>query len=502
MGLKALGFANREPAGLGLPTGFDFRLLPSSDLSESRAHSEIRIAFNMTLHNRYWCMGLTTLFILASTCVSAATSLAGFPGKPAGVGQAKWVALQSAVATALPASTELTASDGTVNDRFGFSVSLSGTTALIGASDKTVGSNTNQGAAYVFTFNGSTWTQTQELIASDGATNDNFGISVALSGTTALIGAPNKTVGSNTNQGAAYIFAFNGNTWVQQQEMTASDGVAYLNFGAPVALSGTTALLGAYTGSNAAQGAAYVFTFNGSSWVQQQKLTATDGMPYDLFGTSVSLSGNFALVGAYSKTIGSNDGQGAAYVFMFDGTTWIQRQELIATDGAVGDSFGGSVALWGTTALVGAQFKTIGSNTNQGAAYVFTFNGSTWTQTQKLIASDGVANDYFGNSVALSGTTALIGAFDKTIGSNTKQGAAYVFTFNGSTWVQQQELTASDGAPIDYFGTSVALSGTTALVGAYDKMIGSNSGQGAAYLITPVGDTIFCDGFEGLGVCK
>jgi FG-GAP repeat len=438
----------------------------------------------------------------ADGSVSASTILPDFPDKPAEADQVRWSALKAAVAATIPQAATLTASEGAGDDAFGYSVALSGTTALVGAAGKTIGSNSYQGEAYVFTFNGSTWVQQQELTASDGADHDGFGRQVALSGTTALVGAPGKAIGSNNAQGAAYVFTFNGSTWVQQQELTASDGAAGDNFGYSVALSGTTALVGAYRktiGSNSFQGAAYVFSFNGSMWAQHQELTASDGIEFDQFGWSVALSGTTALVGAESKTIGSNSAQGAAYVFTFNGSTWAQQPELTASDGAAGDYFGYSVALSGTTALVGAYLKTIGSNGTQGAAYVFTFNGSTWVQQQELTASDGARGTNFGNQVALSGTTALVGAPGNTIGSNEAQGAAYVFTFNGSTWVQQQELTASDGAPFDYFGTSVALSGTTALVGAYAKTIGSNPGQGAVYVFYPT-DTIFRDGFEGMGL--
>ncbi len=455
----------------------------------------------MTSHRRGWCRGLSVLLVLASTCLSAATRLPSFPEKPVDIDQTKWTALQNAVAATLPipASTELTTSDGAAFDYFGVSVALSGTTALVGAYYKTIGSNDNQGAAYVFTFNGSTWIQQQELTASDGAAEDGFGWSVALSGTTVLVGAILHTVGSNAGQGAAYVFTFNGSKWVQQQELTASNGAAVDEFGTSVALSGTTGLVGAMEnsiGSNQYQGAAYVFTFNGSKWVQQQELTASDGAANDNFGISVAQSGTTALVGAPYHAIGSNDTQGAAYVFTFNGSKWVQQQELTANDGAADDNFGISVALSGTTALVGA----IGPNDAQGEAYVFTFNGSKWVQQQELTASDGAAGDYFGYSVALSGTTTLVGAILHTVNSNDSQGAAYVFTFNGSKWVQQQELTASNGVDCYYFGYSVALSGATVVVGAPFSDVGSNNNQGAAYVFND--DTIFCDGFDGTGICK
>ncbi|MGO9951069.1 MAG: hypothetical protein ACLPN1_02525 [Dissulfurispiraceae bacterium] len=209
----------------------------------------------------------------------------------------------------------------------------------------------------------------------------------------------------------------------------------------------------------------------------------------DTFGRSVALSGdgNTALVGAFHKQIGNNVYQGAAYVFTSSGTTWSQQQEMTASDGAETDLFGQSVALSGdgNTALIGAYFKTIGNNENQGAAYVFVRSGSTWSQQQELTSSDGAEIDLFGQSVALSGdgNTALIGADQKTISNNADQGAAYVFVRSGSTWSQQQELTASNGAEYDDFGFAVAFSGdaSTALIGAICKTIGTNMCQGAAY---------------------
>ena len=386
---------------------------------------------------------------------------------------------------------KLTASDGTSHDFFGVSVALSsdGNTALVGARAK----NSGQGAAYVFTRSSGSWTQQQELTASDGAAFDFFGTSVALSsdGNTALVGARTKTVGGNSAQGAAYVFTRSSGSWTQQQELTASDGAANDAFGASVALSsdGNTALVGAYgktVGGNSFQGAAYVFTRLSGSWTQQQELTASDGAANDAFGFSVALSsdGNTALVGAYVKTVGGNSFQGAAYVFTRLSGSWTQQQELTASDGATFDLFGSSVALSsdGNTALVGAVSKTIGGNSAQGAAYVFTRSSGSWTQQQELTASDGAVSDTFGSSVALSsdGNTALVGASNKTVGGNSAQGAAYVFTRSSGSWTQQQELTASDGATGDLFGVSVALSsdGNTALVGAYEK----NSAQGAAYV--------------------
>jgi YHS domain-containing protein len=393
---------------------------------------------------------------------------------------------------------ELTASDGTRGDVFGYSVAVTGKTAIIGAAGKTIGKGSGQGAAYVFTCSGTPcrWTQQQVLTASDGASDDEFGNSVAVSGNTAIIAAwgknslylPGAPTTAVAPRGAAYVFTCSGAPcrWTQQQELTPSDGASGDEFGNTVAMSGNTAIIGAPY-KNSYQGAVYLFTCTGTpcSWTQQQELTAAHGARGDVFGYSVAVSGITAIIGA----IGSNASRGgAAYVFTCSGTpcTWTQQQELTASDGASGDEFGTRVAVSGATAIIGAPGKTIGNHTLQGAAYVFTCSGTPcrWTQQQELTASDGASRDQFGNRVAVSGNTVIVG-------NNSSQGAAYVFTCSGTpcTWKargswpfgtrkQQQELTAADGAHGDEFGYSVAVSGNTAVIGAAYK----NSYQGAAYV--------------------
>ncbi len=276
--------------------------------------------------------------------------------------------------------------------------------------------------------------QAQKLVASDPASGDNFGSSVALSGdgNTALIGASNKTVNGVGSAGAAYVFVrpSGGTTWTQQQELTASDAAYGDFFGISVALSGdgNTALIGA-----CCAGAAYVFVrpSGGTTWSQQQELTAAGG---GQFGRSVALSGdgNTVLIGASSA--------GAAYVFVrpSGGTTWSQQQELTASDAAGGDQFGTSVALSGdgNTALIGANNKTVNGQTYAGASYIFIrpSGGTTWAQQPELTTSSGGA---FGSSVALSGdgNTALAGAPGGT------NGAAYTETFAGTRAALSGRLT-------------------------------------------------------------
>ncbi len=240
------------------------------------------------------------------------------------------------------------------------------------------------------------------------------------------------------------------------------------HFGISVALSGDTALVGAYwdnVGAYGNAGSAYVFTRSGTFWRQQAKLIAQDAATGDLFGSSVALSGDRALVGAVLDDTMAGADAGSAYVFVRSGILWKQQAKLGAGDAAVDDHFGVSVALSGDTALVGAYWDDTTAGADAGSAYAFTYNGSLWTQQAKLSAGDAAAGDSFGVSVALSGDTALVGACldDTTTGNNT--GSTYIFTRGGTLWKQQTKLSVGDAG--DCFGNAVALSGNRVLVGAY-----------------------------------
>jgi hypothetical protein len=367
---------------------------------------------------------------------------------------------------------ELTAPDGKAGDFFGLSVAVSGSTLIVGATpiNSTI---PPPGAAYVFVESGGTWSQQAELTALDGKGGDLFGFSVAVSGSTRVVGAPRHMVGANTDQGAAYVFVRSGGTWSQQAELTAPDGAAYDQFGFSVAVSSSTALVGAPgligQGIPPSNGRAYVFVDSGGTWSQQAELTASDGKAADLFGISVAVDGSTAVVGAPDHFVGTNFRQGTAYVFVDSSGTWGQQAELTALDGAAQDFFGSSAAVSGATALVGAP--------NRNAAYAFVRNGGTWSQQAKLTASDAVGD--FGDSVAISGGTAVVGDREYAAGV----GAAYVFVASGGTWSQQAKLTACDSG--GNFGTSVALDGSTAAAGAPLHQVGSNPSQGAAYVFVP-----------------
>ncbi|MEZ5454614.1 MAG: FG-GAP repeat protein [Lysobacteraceae bacterium] len=426
--------------------------------------------------------GVPNDYFGASVALDGNTALVGAYGDDVGVNSHQGSAyVFTRSGSTWTQQAKLVAGDGAITDRFGFSVTLDGDTALVGAYPDDVGAI---GSAYVFTHSGTTWTQQAKLVAGDGAEGDAFGYSVALNRDTALVGAYGDDVGANSDQ-ARPTFTRSGAAWTQQAKLVAGDGAEGDEFGTSVALDGDTTLVGATYDdvSSSNQGSAYVFTRSGKAWIQQTKLTAGDAAAGDLLGRSVALDGDTALVGAYTDDVGAISDQGSAYVFTHSGSTWTHQAELTAGNGATGDWFGDSVALDGDTALVGAYTDDVGANSDQGSAYVFTRSGNMWTQEAKLTADDGAAGDWFGYSVVLDGDTALVGAtYDDVSSSN--QGSAYVFTRSGTKWMQQAKLTAGDGATYDQFGWSVALDGDTALVGAYDAKVGVNSDQGSAYVFT------------------
>lgn len=348
-----------------------------------------------------------------------------------------------------------------------YSVSTSGDYTIIGAAEDTIGANYRQGAAYVFYKSGTTWTLQATLTASDGAAYDGFGNSVSISGDYAMIGAPYKNGGTFGPNGAAYIFVRNGTSWVQQAKLTASDGGNSDGFGTSVGISGDYAVAGAPShtiGLNSQQGAAYVFARNGSLWTQQAKLTASDAASYDYFGTSTSISGDYVIAGARGDDVGANTDQGSSYVFVRNGTSWTQQAKLTATTGAKDDYFGISVSISGTYAAIGAMGRDNGAIANQGALYIFLRNGTAWTQQAVLTTSDAAANDFFGFSVNINGDYVVAGALRYEYDNlnsvyKSNQGSAYIFNRFGTGWIQQGKFIASDGGQNDFFAASVSVSG-------------------------------------------
>lgn len=332
--------------------------------------------------------------------------------------------------------TKLIAADGAAGDEFGFAVAIAGDTIAVGSRFATVDGVNGKGAVYVFVRSGTEWIEQAKLAAKDGAAFDELGFSVSANGDTVLAGAPF----ADGSQGKVSVFTRSGSAWSEQATLAADDGAGADRFGLSVSISGDTALVGSPSADVAGtsdQGAAYVFVRSGATWEAQTKLTGDDSEAFDEFGNAVALDGDTAVIGAHVMNISSNGNQGAAYAFIRSGGAWDQQAKFLADDGSFTDEFGFSVAVSGDTAVVGALFANPGGHENQGEAYVFERSGGAWGQQARLI-SDGVAGDEFGIGVAISADTAVVGAeFGATDGE--WRGAAYVFSRAAPT--AQAEVT-------------------------------------------------------------
>jgi outer membrane protein assembly factor BamB len=358
--------------------------------------------------------------------------------------------------------TKLTARYADSLDYFGYSVGISGNTAIVGAYKDEAGS------AYLFDV--TTGMQLAKLDQRGYRRYDYFGVSVGINGNTAIVGADGDDE-RGSSSGAAYLFdVATGNLLFK---LKASDAATEDNFGSSVAISGNRAIVGAHLDDDKGSSSGSVYLFDVTTGQQLFKLNASDAAAGDQFGKSVAISGNKAIVGSWCDGASCS---GSAY--LFDVTTGMQIAKLTANDGAAADRFGNSVAISGNIAIVGAVLNDDGGNSS-GSAYVF--DVSTGVQLYKLTASDDAAGDRFGQSVAISGNTAIIGAYQSD-GPTNLSGSAYLFDV--TTGSQIAKLTASDADTFDNFGFSVAISGNKAIVGAYgDDDDGLASGS--AYLFTP-----------------
>ena len=415
---------------------------------------------------------------------------------------------------------ELTASDGAAGDALGLSAAVSGDTIVASAPFHDVGTGAQQGVVYVFVKPASGWanaTQTAQLRASDAGPNDVLS-SVSISGDTIVAGAAGHHVGANSGQGAVYVFVKPASGWTdgtQTAELTASDGATNESLGNAVSISGDTVVAtapGHKVGDHAQQGAAYVFVKPVAGWAnatQTAELTASDGVAGDSLN-AVSISGDTIVAGASLHQVGANKEQGAGYVFVKPDSGWVdatQTAELTSSDGAAGDLLGLTAAISGDTVALGAPFHQVGLK-QEGAAYVFVKTVLGWsghqTQNAELTPSDGATNDRFGASVGVSGNSVIVGSIAHQVGANPGQGAAYLFTRPGNTWTsttEAQELTAADGATSDLFGDPVAISGNVAVVGA--PLRPNGTARGAVYvfglppttnIVTPTGGASFTQG--------
>ena len=369
------------------------------------------------------------------------------------------------------------------NQKFGKSVSISGNYAIVGTVDSTVKSN----QAYIYELSNGTWSAKQILNPTIHSNTDKVGYSVSMSGNYAIISA----WGYQSNKGRAHIYELSNGTWTEKQQITASDSYSQAKFSSCVAISGNYAIIsqpgttGTY-GSNT-QGCVYIFELSNGTWTEKQKLKASDSVNGDEFGYSVAINGNYAIVGCRSRSSFA----GSAYIFELSNGNWgtavpgetyrTETQKIAPSELASGDQFGWSVAISGSNALVSSVANS-DSGSWTGSAYIFERDGDgNWTEKQKLLASDKAGGDSFGHFVSIDGNNAIIASRgDSEAGSFT--GAAYLFQFSNDTWSETKKFLASDKGERDFFGSSVAINGNYAFVGSTDEDNSGKTNSGAAYI--------------------
>lgn len=413
-------------------------------------------------------------------------------------------------------SAKLIATDGLAIDQFGYSSAVSNLLGIAGASpdiaivgivNDDIGTAISRGSANIYKLNASgAWVFEAKLTASDGLANDFFGSAVAIFGDTAMVGAPNDD-GAFVDQGAAYIFKRSAaGVWTQSQKLVASDpgasdllgfAVALTNTAVTTATSADLAIASAAQdtiGANVAQGSAYVFKrATAGTWAQEAKLavTGTDAAANEYFGQSVSIYGDRALVGAAGDDISAAADRGSAYTFKRSTSgVWTQEAKLVASDGATLDYFGFSCCIFDNQLIVGAPNDDFTTVADRGSAYIYQLSGtSTWTQEAKIVASDGVASDYFGSSVGLQGNLVVAtapnddGVAQGGTTNYTNFGGAYLFIQTGtSTWTQEPRFACTDGQSEKYFGDSVGIFGTGAIIGADGDDVSGMQDRGSAYI--------------------
>lgn len=381
---------------------------------------------------------------------------------------------------------ELLASAPQNFEEAGFSVSISGDTAIVAAYRTDLTAQVEHGSATVFVNQKGTWIEQERLTASDAAAGDFFGYSVAVDGDTAVVGAYTANHSGLSDPGAAYVFVRSCEAWTQQAKLTAADASDLAQFGRAVAINGDTILIGAQgvdVLGDTNVGAAYVYVRNGDTWSQQAWLTAPDGGQSHLFGRSVAISGNSAIVGAPRFETAGGIETGAAYVFVRSGASWFWQTKLIAPDGADRDWFGRSVAIDGDVAVVGADEDDHSGVLDAGSAYVFEREIGTWTFVQQLVDSSPAEADAFGTSVAIDGGILGVGVPKADLPGLTDAGVALTYSLQEGLWLAEAATSLSAAASGDEFGRWISVSGEFLLVGAPFRDHSGLSNPGAAYML-------------------
>lgn len=380
---------------------------------------------------------------------------------------------------------------------FGNAVSIDGNVAVVGSPQTNpLGDAVGPGAAYVYVRTAAGWTQAQKLDADDGVLGDNFGIAVAVQGDTILVGAYKAAIGDHDQQGAVYVFRPLAGAWTQTQKLSPDDADAGRLFGAWISLDGDHALVSTpagMMGDDPGSAPVYALHRDAGQWAITQRLDADDYVAGDVFGYQTALHGTTAMIGAPGAAVDGNPAVGAVYAFHYADGSWSQGQKLGPSGVSDMSAFGWAVVFDGTTALFGAPFTTVGDNAMQGAAYLFDLDGDVWTQTQKLTQASGLEFDRLGSTLALSGHTAIVGTpWVTEVDGAPAFGAAWVYAGTAEDGFVQQATLLPTGDEVTAFAYVATMNGSTLLLGA---PIDGTTSRGYAVFYSP--DRVFANGFDG-----
>ncbi len=419
---------------------------------------------------------------------------------------------------------ELVSSDGGWGDSFGERVAVHGGRVVVGAPRKMIDTNQAQGAAYIFSDAPGSWQQEARLVDAQGVAGAEFGAALGLNGETILVGAPNNPVNGASAAGSAFVFQHDNGSWNLLQRIDSPD-LPSSNFGQSIAINESVALIGSPNRSVSNPGTVYAYEVQNwnpvgevtptsghndvgfgyvlaldelraavstyvfqspirgrvysirqqqGGWVEESSVDAGPGVSETRLGEAVAIDGNTALVGVPGATVNGNVLQGEVQVYVRDDQGWAITQRLVAMDGAINDGFGSALALDGDTAVIANFYSGL------GAVYVFVRTANGWEQQAKLTPLNP-ANDSFGQSLALFGDTVVVGARQRTTAAG-ETGAVFVFGRSDGMWMQRMVITPNDAGVGDLFGSAVSLYRDTLLVGAPFHDNAGNPNQGAGYV--------------------
>ncbi len=372
----------------------------------------------------------------------------------------------------------ITQQDGVEQSMFGTSVCIDGTLAAVGVIGDSAGVY-NSGAVIPFHSVADGWQQQNKLVASNLVSFGNFGSTVALRESILVVGAPGDDQ-RGADSGAVYAYLRKDGAWVSDGKLVPRDGAAGDGFGSALALDTDTLLAGAFADddSGGASGSAYLFYKSGNEWKETGKLIAADGASEDFFGKAVAIHTSTAVVGAPGDDDGGIDA-GSVYLFTNQSDKWAQTGKLVSDRPGAGAAFGSSVAIWGPYIAVGAPGE-MAKFQGQGAVYVYVFDGTAWLQKMKLTAYEGKAGDAFGASVTMRGDYLLVGAPSRDEGVSDT-GTVYVYQLIAGSWINTGKLLHQKPATTDEFGQALSTDGVKAIVGASKRDV-SGANSGAAYI--------------------